>query len=61
MSATTEILLEEIKEIEIQLLEARKIENRDRIQFLEVSLKDARKRLTKANESLVENRSILKG
>jgi hypothetical protein len=61
MSATTELLIGEIKVLETKLLEAH--DRRDAIQVmaLEGKLQELRKKLAKANEILTENRSVLKG
>ena len=61
MSATTTQLLDEIKNLELQLLDARAANDSTRIMYLENLLQDSRKRLVKANDLLTENRSILKG
>ena len=61
MSATTTMLLEEIKNLEVQLLDAKNTNDLARITYLENVLQDARKRLSKANDLLTENRSVLKG
>lgn len=61
MSATTEILLEEIKTIETQLREAERANDAYSCTYLSTKLKEARSRLERANETLTENRSILKG
>jgi len=61
MSATTTQLLEEIKSLELQLLDARNANDPTRIMYLENLLQDSRKRLSKANDLLTENKSVLKG
>jgi DNA-binding protein H-NS len=61
MSATTEILLNQIRELETQLLEARGENDPQRVTTLENRLQEMQKRLSRANETLTESRSVLKG
>lgn len=62
MSATTERLLEQIKQAEHSLAEARALgQDPANITTLEVNLTTLRARLSQANEALTEGKQILKG
>lgn len=58
MSATTEILYEEIRRVESELY---KTKNPDEAELLRSRLSNLREKFVKANESLNENRQVLKG
>jgi hypothetical protein len=61
MSSTTELLLEEIVKLESNLLEARLANDPVKIMSIEVKLSELKKHFAKANETLIESRSVLKG
>lgn len=58
MSATTELLYEEIRSVESQLY---KTKNPEEAEILKSRLASLRSQFVKANESLNENRQVLKG
>lgn len=58
MSATTELLCEEIRSVESQLY---KTKNPEEAELLKNRLANLREQFVKANESLNENRQVLKG
>jgi len=58
MSATIEILYEEIRRVESDLY---KTKNPDEAELLKARLFELRSQFVKANESLNENRQVLKG
>jgi hypothetical protein len=58
MSATTEILYAEIRTVERALNEAT---SQDEIELLKARLSNLRSQFVRANESLNENRQVLKG
>lgn len=58
MSATTELLYEEIRSVESQLY---KTKNPEEAELLKNRLANLREQFVKANESLNENRQVLKG
>jgi len=58
MSATTELLYEEIRSIESELY---RTTNPKEAELLRAKLSELRSQFVKANESLNENRQVLKG
>ena len=58
MSATTELLYEEIRSVESELY---KTKNPEQAELLKNKLANLRSQFVKANESLNENRQVLKG
>lgn len=58
MSATTELLYEEIRSVESELY---KTKNPEQAEMLKSKLANLRSQFVKANESLNENRQVLKG
>lgn len=61
MSATTEKLLTEIQLLQLQLHEARSLNDAARVNQIEIRLVEANKRLTEANQVLSESTTVLKG
>lgn len=61
MSATVELLLEDIRNLETQLQSPNISNDPYARSVIDAALKEARQKLQKASEALNENRSVLKG